>query len=118
MFDVRSGLAYVPFAWQYVDAYHLMASFRQLRVRRGDSAEPLEPATLAGRMSAGLARAALGQRPRTVILHPFLMLDEAWFTGVRQLLSRLAALVREQRAWVVPGATFADWLRVRARVTA
>ncbi len=113
-FDVRSGLAYVPFAWQDVDAYHLMARFGELRTRRGDSPEPLEPSTLASLMSSGITRAALEQRPRTLILHPFLMLDEAWFAGVRRLLSQLAELAHERLAWVVGGGAFADWLRAGA----
>ena len=110
---VCCGLAYVPFAWQHVDAYHLMARFAQLRRASGDGAEPVAPATLARRLIASLEDAALGERALTVILHPFLMLDEEWFAGVRQLLARLAALAHERRAWVGPGGAFADLARPR-----
>ncbi|MGA2928651.1 MAG: polysaccharide deacetylase family protein [Solirubrobacteraceae bacterium] len=108
---VRDGLAYVPFAWPDVDAYHLLGQFEQLRVRRGDGARPLEPTALLERMSARLSGGALGQRVGVLILHPFLMLDPGWFAGVRALLGALAALARERRAWVVAGGRFAGWLR-------
>ena len=45
-----------------------------------------------------------------VVVHPFLMLDGQWRSGVRRLLSLMAELARERRAWVVPGGFFADWL--------
>lgn len=107
-FELRGDLAYVPFEWQHVDAYHLMARFADLRLARGDSAAPAAPARLTGRLIACLEQAADAEQALTVILHPFLMLDEAWFAGVRQLLARLAAVARERRAWVTAGGAFAE----------
>ncbi len=53
---------------------------------------------------------AQGGGLQTVILHPFLMLDEAWFAGVRELLSRIGSLARGGDTWVVSGGRFAQWL--------
>jgi peptidoglycan/xylan/chitin deacetylase (PgdA/CDA1 family) len=95
----RESLVAVPFDWELVDAYHLMARFADLRERRGDSAAPLGAEATGDRMARSL-RDAVG--PQTVIMHPFLMLDEAWRGQVKRLLERMAA-----RGGVVPGGVFA-----------
>lgn len=115
---VRDGLVYVPFEWQLVDAYHLMERFRGLRVRRGDAAEAMKPGALADRLIAELDAGASGERTpgqrtsghHTLILHPFLMLDEAWFAGVRRLLGAIAELTENGRTSVLPGGQFAELL--------
>jgi peptidoglycan/xylan/chitin deacetylase (PgdA/CDA1 family) len=104
---VDGGLAIVPFDWELVDAYHLMDSFAPLRVSRGDPEARRAPAELADWLAH---RLAAGGR-HTLILHPFLMLDDAWAAGVRDVLSALADLVRDGVTSVVPGGVFADWLR-------
>ena len=45
-----------------------------------------------------------------MILHPFLMLDEAWWEQAERLLAQLARLARDGRAWVVPGGELAQAL--------
>jgi peptidoglycan/xylan/chitin deacetylase (PgdA/CDA1 family) len=105
--EVRDGLAYVPFDWELVDAYHLMDSFAGLRVSRGDPEAPRAPAGLADWLAH---RIAAGGR-QTLILHPFLMLDERWSAGVSEMLSAVAELTRDGLTSVVPGGVFADWLR-------
>ena len=106
---LRDGLAFVPFDWELVDAYHLMKEFAALRAQHGDRAEPLAPAELAGRM---WERLDSSRELRTVILHPFLMLDGAWWELVCELLERIGSLAR---SWVVPGGQFARWLAAEAR---
>jgi peptidoglycan/xylan/chitin deacetylase (PgdA/CDA1 family) len=105
--EIRDGLVYVPFDWELVDAYHLMDSFGPLRVSRGDRKAPRAPAELADWLAHRLAS---GGR-HTVILHPFLMLDDAWSAGVAEVLSTVADLARDGLTSVLPGALFADWLR-------
>ena len=107
--EVRDGLAYVPFDWELVDAYHLMDSFGALRSRRGDPETPRPPAEVADRIEG-----RLGSGRQTLILHPFLMLDDAWATQVSRLLARIADLARSRRTWVVPGGLFADWQLARS----
>ena len=115
------GLALVPFDWELVDAYHLMESFAGVRARRGDRAEAMRPEAVAERLSRALSGGepaqplTAGGAVQTLILHPFLMLDEEWFQGVRRLLAQLAGLARESRAWVVPGGRFAAWFGGVAR---
>lgn len=105
--ECRQGLAFVPFAWELVDAYYLMDSFRELRARHGDPAPALDPAAAAERMLADLTR---GRGVQTLILHPFLMLDEAWWQAVCRVLALIARLRDDGAAWAVPGGTFAAWL--------
>jgi peptidoglycan/xylan/chitin deacetylase (PgdA/CDA1 family) len=101
---IDDGLAYVPFDWELVDAYHLMDSFGQLRVQRGDREAPGSPAEVAARIVQ-----RLGTGRQTLIFHPFLMLDGAWAAEVSRLLASIAGLARDRRTWVVPGNVFADW---------
>jgi len=101
---VEDGLAYVPFDWELVDAYHLMDSFGELRARRGDPAPASPPADTADRIAR-----RLGTGRQTLILHPFLMLDDAWAAGASRLLEAVATLAAQGRTWVVPGNVFADW---------
>jgi peptidoglycan/xylan/chitin deacetylase (PgdA/CDA1 family) len=106
---VDDGLAYVPFDWQLVDAYHLMDSFAALRVERGDPEAASAPGDVADRIER-----ALGTGRQTLILHPFLMLDDAWAAGVGRVLGAIADLARNDRAWVVRGGRFADWQLARS----
>ncbi len=105
--EVRDGLAYVPFDWELVDAYHLMDSFGALRASRGDPEAPRAPADLADWLVHRLEAGGY----QTLILHPFLMLDDAWATGVAAVLSALAGLTRDGLTAVVPGGVFAASLR-------
>ena len=97
--SVSDGLALVPFQWELVDAYHLMERFADLRERRGDSRAPISAEAAGERMAAALRG---GVEARTVVMHPFLMLDAAWRGQVKRLLERLAA-----RGGVGPGSAFA-----------
>jgi peptidoglycan/xylan/chitin deacetylase (PgdA/CDA1 family) len=108
---VRRGLAYVPFDWRMVDAYHLMDSFAALRISRGDPGRPLGPSALTDLFEEELQDLANAGSRQTLILHPFLMLDDAWTDGVHRVLGFIRELVRERRTWAVPGGAFADWLR-------
>jgi peptidoglycan/xylan/chitin deacetylase (PgdA/CDA1 family) len=104
---VEDGLVYVPFDWDLVDAYHLMDSFGSLRAEHGDREAPRAPAEVAD----WLAHRVAAGRSHTLILHPFLMLDDAWSAGVAKVLSAVAELARDGLTSVVPGGVFADWLR-------
>ena len=81
------GFGWVPFEWERVDAYLRMASFADRRAERGDPREAL-PAMTAGQRLVGALTEAEG--PRTLILHPFLLADDAWWTQARRLLRWLA----------------------------
>ena len=107
---VRGELAYVPFDWRLVDAYHLMDSFAALRSSRGDPERPLEPSALTDLLEEELQDLATAGTRQTVILHPFLMLDDGWSDGIHRLLGVIRELVRGRRTWAVPGGVFADWL--------
>ena len=103
---VDNGLVYVPFDWELVDAYHLMDSFGSLRAARGDPEARRAPAELADWLAHRIAAGG----HQTLILHPFLMLDDAWATGVGDVLTAVAELARDGLTSVVPGGVFADWL--------
>ncbi|MGZ4343583.1 MAG: polysaccharide deacetylase family protein [Solirubrobacteraceae bacterium] len=106
-FGVRDGLAWVPFEWELVDAYHLMDSFSELRVSRGDSREPMAAVSLAARFVGAVRSVASSGSRATLILHPFLMLDLAWREGAGELLALIGALARDGELWVGPGGALA-----------
>jgi peptidoglycan/xylan/chitin deacetylase (PgdA/CDA1 family) len=85
----ETAITTLPFDWDLVDAYLLMESFSELRVRRGEQSAPLDPATAGARLRARISSAVA---PLVLVLHPFLMLDEAWWAEVCALLRRVAAV--------------------------
>ncbi len=101
---LREGLAWVPFDWELVDAYYLMEEFAPLRSRHGERRVPRAPAEVADLMWGRLQST---RELRTMILHPFLMVDDAWWHGVSELLAWIASLAE---ARVMPGGQFARWL--------
>jgi peptidoglycan/xylan/chitin deacetylase (PgdA/CDA1 family) len=110
---VHDGLVIVPFTWPLVDAYRLMERFEPLRRQRNDRAQVTSPDELGDQLADTLAN---GTRPaQTLVLHPFLMLDEQWFDAVRRLLERLAQLRGESAASVVPGRDLAARLTAERR---
>jgi peptidoglycan/xylan/chitin deacetylase (PgdA/CDA1 family) len=80
------GLASVPFAWDLVDAYHRLDSFAARRAAAGGPDAALAPAATA---AALLERLAADPAP-TLILHPFLMVDDAGWAAARRVLGALA----------------------------
>jgi peptidoglycan/xylan/chitin deacetylase (PgdA/CDA1 family) len=80
------GLASVPFAWPLVDAYHRLASFGARRAAAGDPEAALDPAATAAALIAGLD----ADPAPTLILHPFLMVDDAGWDAARRVLRAVA----------------------------
>ena len=106
--SVRDGLATVPFDWDLVDAYQLMERFAPLRTVAGTAPSP-PPRPRPARGWRG--RCDDGTGVQTVILHPFLMLDEAWREQAQRLLGQLAPA---RRATAAPGSSPAVSLRRRS----
>jgi len=110
-FEARGSLAYVPFDWRMVDAYHLMPRFRDARLKRGDPSEAAAPDDLGESFAERLNGLPGLGGAQTLILHPFLMLDPDWFAAVARLLALISELAASGRTWVVAGGEFAAWLR-------
>jgi peptidoglycan/xylan/chitin deacetylase (PgdA/CDA1 family) len=87
-----ASLAYVPFAWTLVDALYRLPSFATRREALGAGRAPLSPAATADRLLAALARPGAGARSATLILHPFLMQDDAGFAAASRVLGGVRAL--------------------------
>lgn len=80
------GLASVPFAWGLVDAYHRLDAFAARRAADGDPEAALDPDATA---AALIARLVSDPAP-TLILHPFLMVDDAGWGAARRVLRAVA----------------------------
>jgi peptidoglycan/xylan/chitin deacetylase (PgdA/CDA1 family) len=72
-----AGIACLPFRWPAVDAYHRLESFADRRSSWDD--------------------------PLVLILHPFLMLDDAEAAEARRVLEHVAGLVARGERWAAPG---------------
>ena len=102
------GFGWVPFEWERVDAYLRMESFADLRAQHGDPEQPLVAMTAGQRLGGALTEA---EGPRTLILHPFLLADDAWWTQVRRLLRCLARWRDAGEMEVVTGSELINQLR-------
>jgi peptidoglycan/xylan/chitin deacetylase (PgdA/CDA1 family) len=102
--EVRNGMAVLPFRWELVDATYLHRTFGPLRRSLGLPDEALDPEDFEWRLWAQL-EALPEAEPAVVILHPFLMVDDAPWSAQRRILGRLAELR------VVGGGALADELR-------
>jgi peptidoglycan/xylan/chitin deacetylase (PgdA/CDA1 family) len=97
----RGGIASLPFRWPAVDAYHRLESFTDRRTALGDRAAVASPREAADALIAALD--ARGDDPLVLILHPFLMLEEAEAAQARRVLEHLAQQVARGERWVAPG---------------
>ena len=105
------ALAQVPFAWGLVDAYLRLDSFAARRTEHGDPDAALTPDETA---TAILGRLAAGAPP-TLILHPFLMVDDDGWAAARRVLHALADGVRRRTAPVATAGEIAAALERAAR---
>jgi peptidoglycan/xylan/chitin deacetylase (PgdA/CDA1 family) len=102
------GVAVLPFRWALVDAYHRMESFDELRRSMGDAVAPRSASATADALLAEL-RAA--DDLAVLILHPFLLVDEAARAEAGRVLRWVAEQVAAGERWVATGRELA--LRVR-----
>lgn len=93
-FGLRDGLAFVPFAWEFVDAFHLMERFSGLRSASGGSGAATSVSEVRRAWEREIDRLGAGEWGgfRTLVLHPFLMLQPGWFDCVCELLDRVCQL--------------------------
>jgi peptidoglycan/xylan/chitin deacetylase (PgdA/CDA1 family) len=98
---VEDGMVLLPFRWELVDATYLHPGFGTLRRGLGLPEEACAPRDFERRLFDELE----ADDPAVVIMHPFLMLDDAAWATARRILERL----RELR--VTPGGALADELR-------
>jgi peptidoglycan/xylan/chitin deacetylase (PgdA/CDA1 family) len=98
----RTGdVACLPFRWRGVDAYHRLESFTDRRRAWGDRADVASAAEAADALIGALD--ARGDDPLVLILHPFLMLEDAEVEQARRVLAHLAEQVARGTRWVAPG---------------
>jgi peptidoglycan/xylan/chitin deacetylase (PgdA/CDA1 family) len=97
----RAGIACLPFRWPAVDAYHRLESFTDRRTAWGDRAAVASPRAAADALIGVLD--ARGDDPLVLILHPFLMVEEAGAAQARRVLEHLAGQVARGERWVAPG---------------
>jgi peptidoglycan/xylan/chitin deacetylase (PgdA/CDA1 family) len=101
-----AAMAHLPFRWDLVDATYLYRPFAGLRAERGLPDEPLAPEQAVARLTR-----ALGAEPdplaATLVLHPFLMADDAGWPAYEMLLRELAARAAAGDVRVLPGGAVA-----------
>jgi peptidoglycan/xylan/chitin deacetylase (PgdA/CDA1 family) len=96
-----AGVVSLPFRWPAVDAYHRMESFADRRTAWGDRADVASPREAADALIGALD--ARGDGPLVLILHPFLLLEEAEAEQARRVLEQVAERIARGERWVAPG---------------
>lgn len=97
-----AAMAHLPFRWDLVDATYLHRPFASLRAERGLPDEPLAPEQAVARLTRALS-AEPDPLAATLILHPFLMADDASWPAYEMLLRELARRAAAGDVCVVPG---------------
>lgn len=97
-----AAMAHLPFRWDLVDATYLYPPFAALRTQRGLPEEPLAPEQAVARLTRALD-AEPDPIAATLILHPFLMVDDDAWPGYERLLRELADRAGAGGVRVVPG---------------
>jgi peptidoglycan/xylan/chitin deacetylase (PgdA/CDA1 family) len=100
------AMAHLPFRWSLVDATYLYRPFAALRAERGLPEGPLAPAEAMARLTRELD-AEPDPIAATLILHPFLMADDAASRAYETLLRELAARAAAGDVRVLPGGVVA-----------
>lgn len=100
-----AAMAHLPFRWDLVDATYLHPPFAALRAERGLPDEPLEPQAAVAQLCSALAAEA-DPVAATLILHPFLMTDDAW-PAYEALLRNLGSRAAAGKLRVLPGGAVA-----------
>ncbi len=97
-----AAMAHLPFRWDLVDATYLHRPFTALRAERGLPEPPLAPEQAVTRLTH-----ALGAEPdpiaATLILHPFLMAEDAAWPAYEVFLRELAGRAAAGDVRVLPG---------------
>jgi peptidoglycan/xylan/chitin deacetylase (PgdA/CDA1 family) len=97
-----AAMAHLPFRWDLVDATYLYPPFAGLRTERGLPEDPLAPEHAVTRLSSALAGEP-DPIAATLILHPFLMADDAAWPAYGTFLRDLGARAAAAEVRVVPG---------------
>ncbi len=106
-----AAIAHLPFRWDLVDATYLYRPFAALRAERGLPNEPSAPEQAIARLTRALG-AEVDPIAATLILHPFLMTDDAW-PAYELLLRELGGRAAAGDVRVVPGGVVAAELHGR-----
>ena len=101
-----AAMAHLPFRWDLVDATYLYPPFAGLRAERGLPEEPLAPEQAVARLTRALAEEP-DPLAATLILHPFLMADDAAWPAYERFLRELAGRAAAGDVRVVPGGVVA-----------
>jgi peptidoglycan/xylan/chitin deacetylase (PgdA/CDA1 family) len=97
-----AAMAHLPFRWDLVDATYLYRPFAGLRAERGLPEEPLEPEVAMSHLNRALAAEA-DPVAATLILHPFLMVDDVAWAAYEALLRGLGRRAAAGELRVLPG---------------
>ncbi|MEA2192336.1 MAG: hypothetical protein QOI73_2457 [Solirubrobacteraceae bacterium] len=104
-----AAMAHLPFRWDLVDATYLYPPFAALRAERGLPEEPLDTQQALAHLSRALD-ADPDPVAATLILHPFLMADDAAWLAYEVFLRELACRAAAGDVGVLPGGDVAAGL--------
>jgi peptidoglycan/xylan/chitin deacetylase (PgdA/CDA1 family) len=99
----------LPFAWQNVDAYHLLPQFGALRAHAAGSSEAGSPARVAETLTAAVDDAIARGGHATLVLHTWLIEGER--DEVRVVLDHVRSSAQRGDVWPARCDEVAEWIR-------
>ena len=104
--DVR-GIAILPFAWQWIDAYYYFEPFAEMRKQRGDSESVLPPSRLREEMIRCVDGLVSRAGYTAILFHHFLEDDPERFAAMSEVLEYVK---QADKLWCAPCREVADWI--------
>lgn len=106
-------IAVLPFAWEAVDAFHVLPPFAALRERRVGSAEAGGPASVRAALIDCVENALATCGYAMLVLHTWLI--EAERDAVRDVLAHIREHASSGELWVAPCHEIAAWMLRESR---
>jgi peptidoglycan/xylan/chitin deacetylase (PgdA/CDA1 family) len=104
-------IAVLPFAWQAVDAFHVLPVFAALREHLGGSVDPGGPSAVRAVLLESVEGALRSGGYAALVLHTWMI--ELERDAVRDVLARVADGVRGGELWSAPCCDVASWIAER-----
>lgn len=102
------GVAVLPFAWQAVDAFHVLPTFAALRERLAQDSEAGGAEAVRAALLTAVEDAIAAGGYATLVLHTWMI--ELELDAVRDVLTRVRAAVDAGELWSAPCRDVAAWM--------
>jgi peptidoglycan/xylan/chitin deacetylase (PgdA/CDA1 family) len=107
---IADDLVFLPFQWQYVDAYAYLPRFASMRESLSAAREPLSPDAFRASLFSALHKVIQQRGYLSLLFHPFIEDQPEYFAVMSAVLQELRALASQGLIWCVPCDQVASWM--------